>query len=184
MIPEPISECLLTLLSTFFVLLSPVAVHGLDGLGRWRNYSWIGIAVVAVMAFLLARYMKEENRPKKLRLSVVILALLFVGTMFVSECIVPKERPVYQWMSLYYLAYILLGAIIGISDKAQEKLWDNFMGGMGLSFVITAVFCVLFRPIYEGFGYLGTYPNPNPFGIYLVLVIAAAIWTLHQMLYG
>ncbi len=184
MIPAWLSDGLVTLLSNFLILMSPMAVHGLDGPGRWKNYSWLGIVIVLVMVLLLARYMNEDNTPKKIRWSIVIPALLFVGSMFVSECIVPKVRPVYQGVSKCYLAYILLGAILGRYDRVQEKFWDNFMRGVGVSFVLSAVFCFMHRPVYEGYGYLGIYTNPNPFGIYLVLVIAAAIWSLHQILYG
>ena len=184
LLPEWLSNGLVTLLSTFLILMSPMAVHGLDGPGRWKNYSWLGIVIVLVMILLLARYMNEENIPKKVRWSIVIPALLFVGSMFVSECLVPKVRPVYQGVSKCYLAYILLGALLGYFDRAQEKFWDNFMCGVGVSFVLSTMFCFMHRPVYEGYGYLGTYTNPNPFGIYLVLVIAAAIWNLHQMLYG
>ena len=100
-IPATISSIFVVLINTLFLLISPMAIHGMDGLGRWKNYSKWGIVFMLLIVLLLYRYKEQETEksPYKMRKIYALIIGVFLGSMLVSEQWIPKVRPVYQGMS-------------------------------------------------------------------------------------
>lgn len=49
-------------------------------------------------------------------------------------------------------------------------LWQ-LLKALEITFVLCVVYCLMFRPETDGYRYKGFYTNPNPFGLYMAVMI-------------
>ena len=96
----------------------------------------------------------------------------------ISDLIVPKK--------VCGLGVILAFVFTGVffvwqNHTRKDLLWKCFKDAVKISFWLMAAISFVFRPLYEGGRYAGTFTNPNTFALYLYIIFAVYMSDLDWM---
>ena len=133
-----------------------------------------------ILWFILSYATNEgKNIPKiRWRWWLLLPAVSFCIYLFLEEMRQPKDL---EYVGLIYGGMLLCGMIGGASLASRKRFWNVFCSGVQWAFSITAVFCFLYRPIYDEFRYLGMYTNPNYLGMFMILILCVEIYRIDRL---
>lgn len=156
------------------------------------------VIMILYMQIITNISLYEATRYYKYQMAICSMILIAIG-IFCYEGKLQKKNwnnvMVQAWTALWILAcvsdflirnrYTFLGYIMFFVVGFFYFMWNNmedrkqiiieFIRAIIISFVITTVFCLVCRPLTEGYRYSGTYYSPGMYAMY-VLFVWIAFW--------
>ena len=112
--------------------------------------------------------LKYRNWNNLLVISWIVLWVLAC----ISDFIVTKKKSAYFSFYGYFILFPtgFLFFVWNNQENREKMLWQ-LLKALEITFVLCVVYCLMFRPETDGYRYKGFYTNPNPFGLYMAVMI-------------
>lgn len=154
-----------TLLVFIYGLLTVINLNGY--FFSKDSHSYVILLLCALLLLLAAlspcASLKYVNWKNPLVASYFIFWLLCC----ISDFIISKRLPFYGYIMIFLMAFLFfIWSNIGNKDIILKDICRS----IEISFIISTIYCLLFRPLMDNYRYCGAYNNPNPYAFYLTIV--------------
>lgn len=106
--------------------------------------------------------------------------LLFYGWICISDFMCPKSYP---YVGYFFIVIAGLSFYMCCNEKIFVKMIKEFAYAVSLSFLFSALYCMVFHTAELGVRYTGVFTNANTFANYLVVVILSIFVLLESCLW-
>lgn len=157
------------LFSVMFIFLSFINVYNLFFKKMTHAYTmFVLIGCMLLIAGLnIRKPLKYRNWNNLLVISWIVLWVLTC----ISDFIVTKKSAYFSFYGYFILFPTGFLFFVWNNQENREKMLWQLLKALEITFVLCVVYCLMFRPETDGYRYKGFYTNPNPFGLYMAVMI-------------
>ncbi len=159
-----------------FSVLSVMNVYGLYFKVDVHRYIMLFFVVILFAEAIL--YQNDKLKQQNWKNPFVKFWGLLWLTTCISDFVVTKRNPMFSFYG--YVMLFVMGYLFFVWSNRGDtaRIRREICQAVEWTFWLCTIYCLLCRPEIEGFMYNGFYINPNPFGLYMAVVICIFFYEL------